>query len=33
MNADEVFDGEFFRGLEHEFSSTLREGNIYPFAT
>lgn len=32
MNAEEVFDGEFFRGLEHEFSRTLREGNIYPFA-
>ena len=32
MNTDEVFDGEFFIGLEAEFSKTLREGNIYPFA-
>lgn len=32
MNADDVFDGEFFHGLESEFSKTLREGNIYPFA-
>ena len=32
MNVDEVFDGEFFRGLEDEFSKTLREGNLYPFA-
>lgn len=32
MNSDEVFDGEFFQGLEAEFSKTLREGNIYPFA-
>ena len=32
LNVDEVFDGEFFQGLEDEFSKTLREGNIYPFA-
>ena len=32
MNTDEVFDGDFFLGLEAEFSKTLREGNIYPFA-
>lgn len=32
LNVDEVFDAEFFRGLEEEFSRTLREGNIYPFA-
>ena len=32
LNADDVFDGEFFHGLEAEFSKTLREGNIYPFA-
>ena len=32
MHTDDVFDGEFFQGLEAEFSKTLREGNIYPFA-
>ena len=32
MNTDEVFDGTFFHGLEVEFSNTLREGNLYPFA-
>ncbi len=32
MNTEEVFDGEFFHGLEAEFSNTLREGNLYPFA-
>ena len=32
MHANDVFDGEFFHGLESEFSKTLREGNIYPFA-
>ena len=32
LNVDEVFDAEFFHGLEDEFSRTLREGNIYPFA-
>ena len=32
MNSDEVFDADFFGGLEAEFSRTLREGNIYPFA-
>lgn len=32
MNSDDVFDADFFSGLEAEFSRTLREGNIYPFA-
>ncbi len=32
MNADDVFDGDFLSSLEVEFSNTLREGNIYPFA-
>ncbi|MCY4366790.1 MAG: hypothetical protein OXE17_11300 [Chloroflexi bacterium] len=32
MNSDDVFDADFFGGLEAEFSRTLREGNIYPFA-
>lgn len=32
MNSEEVFDGEFFRGLEEEFSRTLRECNVFPFA-
>lgn len=32
MNSDDVFDGGFFHSLEAEFSQTLREGNIYPFA-
>ncbi len=32
MNAEEVFDGDFRHGLEMEFSKTLREGDVYPFA-
>ena len=32
MNTEDVFDAEFFHGLEEEFSKTVREGNIYPFA-
>lgn len=32
MNTDDVFHSDFFHGLEVEFSRTVREGNIYPFA-
>ena len=32
LNTTEVFDEEFFHGLEVEFSKTLREGNPFPFA-
>ncbi len=32
LNAEDVFDYQFFQGLEEEFSSTLQEGNVYPFS-
>ncbi len=32
LNTAEVFNEEFFNGLEVEFSKTLREGNKFPFA-
>ena len=32
LNVDDVFDDNFFRAVEHEFSHALREMGDYPFA-